>query len=135
MKHINPLHIGVFLIVLIIFVATRLASSKDDLAEAMKTLESTKKLSVELNEYKKVYSNGGAITKALERILMLRVLKSANLNVKKSKSGMSINSESMDKLALNSLMGKLVNGSYRIENLKIKKLSDEKVSFYTEIKW
>ena len=51
------------------------------------------------------------------------------------KSSMLISSTSMEKNALNTLMGKILNGAYNISSLKIKKLSENSVSFEMEIKW
>ena len=41
----------------------------------------------------------------------------------------------MDKNALNTLMGKLLNGAYNITSFKVRKLSPNSVSFDMEIKW
>jgi hypothetical protein len=46
-----------------------------------------------------------------------------------------LSSKSIDKKALNLLMGKLLNGVYRINSFKIKKLDEFNVSFEIEIKW
>jgi hypothetical protein len=41
----------------------------------------------------------------------------------------------MDKNTLNLLMGKILNASFNITSMQIKKLSDDKVSLDMEIKW
>jgi hypothetical protein len=46
-----------------------------------------------------------------------------------------LSSKSIDKKALNLLMGKLLNGVFQINSFKIKKLDEFKVSFEIEIKW
>ncbi len=135
MNQINPLHIGAILILILIFVLFSLDSSKNELLEAKTNFTKTKELAVELKEYKHIYSNGSVTTKSLNRILKLTALKSANIEIEKSNSGMKLFSKSMDKVALNSLMGKLLNGSYNIEILRIKKLNNEKVSLHVGIKW
>ena len=48
---------------------------------------------------------------------------------------MIISSQSMDKVALNSLMSKILNGSYNVRSMKIKRLSDTNVNFSMEIQW
>jgi len=48
---------------------------------------------------------------------------------------MLLSSENMNVRSLNFLMSKVLNGTYDISELKIKRLSDEKASFIMEIKW
>ncbi len=133
MNKINPLYVGIFLIVVFIVVSLSLKSSKEELQETKLLLQETRELAIEVSEYKKIYAKKSK--KSLEKIVKLGILKSANLEIKKSKKSMSIFSKSMDKNALNYLMGKLLNSAYNIESLRVKKLSNEKVSLYVEIKW
>lgn len=135
MNQINPLHIGILLIIVLIFGTFSLESAKEELQIAKVSFEETKELAVELSEFKSIYADSNKITKSLNRILGLAAVKSANIEVKKTKHGMILSSKSMNKKALNSLMGKLLNGSYNINTMRIKKLSNEKVSLYMEIKW
>jgi hypothetical protein len=46
-----------------------------------------------------------------------------------------LSSNSLDKKALDFLMGKIFNSTYNVVVLDIKKLSKEKASFKMEIKW
>ncbi len=133
MNKINPLYMGIFLIVVFIFVSLNLASSKDELQETKVSLQEIRELAIEVSDYKKVYAK--KTQNVLGKILKSTVLKSANLEIKKNKKSMSIFSKSMNKKELNYLMGKLLNTSYNIESLRVKKLNNEKVSLYVEIKW
>ena len=125
MNRINPFYLGFLLIALILFLSFKLNSAKTDLLEVKKAYKESEKLGVELSGLKKAYS----------KKFKLSSFKSASLVQKKTKKGVIISSKSMDIKVLNSLMGKLLNGTYNITDMKIKKLSDTKVSLHLEIKW
>jgi hypothetical protein len=135
MKNINPLHIGLLLIIILLFLMLQLSNSKEALTEAGSEYATTKQLVNKLSSLKRIYGNKEKVKRSLKRVLGLASLKSAGISEKSIKNGVELSSASMDKRALDSLMGKLLNGSYNINKLKIKKLSDEKASFYMEIKW
>ena len=135
MNRINPLHIGALLLVVLLFSIFKLSSAKSDLVKVKEEYKEVRELATSLSGLKTVYADKKSVKKALERVLKLSSLRSANIQQKSKKSGVTLSSVSMDKNALNSLMGKLLNGAYQINSFKIKKLSDSKVSFEMEIKW
>lgn len=135
MNRINPLHIGILLVVILLFLIFELGNSKSAYKEANSEYAQTKQLVSELKSLKSVYASKKKIKKSLQRILKLSALRPAKIQEKSLKDGIALSSESMNKLALDSLMGKILNGTYNVTKLKIKKLSDERVSFYMEIKW
>ncbi len=125
MNRINPLYVGFLLLALLLFLSFKLSSAKLELAQAKEDYKESAKLSSKLSELKKIYN----------KEFKLASLKSNSLVQKKNKSGVIISSSSLDAKTLNALMGKLLNGAYNITTLKIKKLSDTKVSLHLEIKW
>lgn len=135
MNQINPLHIGALLVVVIAFLFFTLSGMKTEMVEESELYEKSEKLAVELSSLKAVYANKKKTKRAIDRILSQSSLKSASLEVKHEKSSVRISSKGMDTKALNSLMGKVLNGSYNITELKIKKLSETKASLRMEIKW
>ena len=135
MNQVNPLHIGALLLVLIMFLFFKLSGIKDELVEVKQDYQISKKLAVDVNSLKSVYANKKKTKEALERILRQSSLKSASLNLKKEKKSIKISSQSIDTQALNFFMGKILNGSYDISLLKIKKLSQTTASLEMEIKW
>jgi len=135
MNNVNPLHIGALLTVVILFLFFKFSGVKEELIEAKSDFKESEKLAVEVSSLKSVYANKTKTKKALERVLANRTLKTADLSVKHSKSGVKISAKSIDTSSLNYLMGKVLNGSYNITLLKIKKLSETKASIEMEIKW
>ena len=135
MNQINPLHIGALLLVLILFLFFKLSGIKEELVEAKQEYKVSKKLAVNVSSLKSVYENKTKTQEAIERILRQSSLKSVNFNLKKEKKSIKISSKSMDAQALNSFMGKILNGSYNISLLKIKKLNQTTSSLEMEIIW
>jgi len=135
MNRINPLYVGLLLILFVVFLAFRLGSIKSDLVEAKEEYAKISKLAVNLSALKSTYADRKKLTNSLRRILALSAVRQANIIKNEKKSNVKLSSQSMDKKALNVLMGKLLNSSYNITSMKIKKLSKDRVSFKMEIKW
>jgi len=133
MNHVNPLHIGGLLGVIILFLFFQLSGAKAELKEAKSEYKKSEKIAVDLSSLKTVYADKKKSKKALERILSLSSVKQAKLTIKRDKKSIKIASKSVETKVLNSLMGKILNGSYKISYLKIKKLSDTKASLSLEI--
>jgi len=135
MNRINPLYIALLLVGILLFLVVQLNSVKSNLNEVKEEYKTTKNMVSELRSLKNVYGNKEKVKKSLKRILNLSSLRSADIKQSSRKSGISFSSSNMDKKALDALMGKILNGAYNIEKFKVKKISDEKVSFKMEIKW
>jgi len=125
MNRVNPLYFGGFLIVVLLFFSFKLNIAKSELAEAKESYKESLKLSTSLSELKKVYTKEPRLT----------AFKSASIVQTKTKSGVNLSAKSINIKELNSLMGKLLNGAYNIEALKIKKISETEASLHLEIKW
>ncbi|MEA1891992.1 MAG: hypothetical protein U9N33_04695 [Campylobacterota bacterium] len=125
MNRINPLYLGLLLVALILFISFKLSGAKNDLMDVKESYQDSAKLSIELSELKKTYTNRLKLPSSISRSITQKV----------DKSGVVISSQSMDSVILNALMSRVLNSSYNIKELKIKKLSDTKVSLYMEIRW
>lgn len=135
MNQTNPLHIGGLLLVTIMFLFFQLSSAKVELAEAKSELLTSEALAVDLNALKSVYADKKKTKKSIERILGTRTIKAAHLVIKREKKFVKITASSIDTSVLNALMGKVLNASFNITNLKVKRLSETKASLAMEIKW
>ena len=135
MNQINPIYLALLLIVLLALSVFKLNDQRIKFDEAKQEYRSTQELASKLKDLKDAYSNSSKIKKELNRILNNPALKSSKMVKTFKKSSLKLSSESMDLNALNKLMGKVLNASYNITSLKIKKLSDTKASFAMEIKW
>lgn len=135
MNRINPIHITILLLMILLFLAYKLDAGKNELKENKESYKITKNMVIELTSLKDTYTNKINIKKSLQRILGNSFLRSSKIIKKFKNSAVTISSEGMDIKALNLLMNKLINNSYDITSLNIKRLSDRYVSLKMEIKW
>ena len=135
MSRVNPLHIALLLLMVIAFLLFKLEGLTEELQEAKALYRSSEKLAVELRALKSVYANSNKSRAAINRILSQRSLQSTKFDIKRTKKSIIIGAKSIETAALNSLMGKILNGSYNITQLKIDKRSDTKAALTMEIQW
>jgi len=135
MNRINPLYIGLALVILISFISYKLNMVANEYDVAKSEYKETLALANELKSLKNVYSDKKRVRKSLQKILNHSSLRGVEINKSFTKSTLKIDAKTLDIKALNFLMGKLLNGTYQIKNIKIKKLSDLRVSLELEIKW
>ena len=135
MTRINPLHIGALVILFLLFFTIKLSTLKDTLKHEKKTYQETVQIATKLQGLKTVYADKIGVKKALSRVLHQRILKSANIEKKLNAKGIVLTAEGITLRELNFFMGKILNGSYRVTLLKIKRISKDKASLKLEIKW
>jgi biopolymer transport protein ExbB/TolQ len=135
MNRINPLYVGPLLVVILLILFFKLSTLKEELRELKHSYKESEHLAQNLARLKKLYATQDKTKRSLKRILSQSSLKSANIEQKSSKKSLNISAKKMDAKALNSLMSKILNGSYQVAYLDIKKLNESEVSFEMEIKW
>ena len=135
MNRINPLHIILVLLLVLAIFIFKLSNAKEDLSVVKSELSKTVQLATELTGLQKVYADKKRVRNALKRVLKQHTLTSVNIEQKVTKSGIRLSSKMISLGALNSLMGKILNGSYKIASLKIRRLSDSTASIVLDIKW
>lgn len=135
MNRVNPLYLGIFLLVVLALSVYKLNSAKSELKEAKVSYVQTSNLANELTSLKEVYSDNKNLERSLKRLLNQNSLKNAKIDSVFKKNNVVLSSSSIDKKALDNLMGKILNSTYNVVSLDIKKLSEEKASFKMEIKW
>lgn len=135
MNQPSPLHIGAFLVVLLAFLFYQLSSVKASLKEEQLLYMQSKKLATQLSGLKDAYGTKEKTISSIQRLLMQSSLKSSALKMQQGKESLTLTSQAMDLSAINSLMGKLLNGSYKIAALNIERLSESQARLSVEIKW
>ena len=134
MNRINPLYIGLLILVVLLMLLFNLSGAKSDLAEAKESYKETTQLAVKLSALKDVYGAKNKTKISIEKILKQSTLKASEIKKDIKTSSITISSENMDVKALNFLLGKLLNGAYNISSLNVKKLSENKATLNVEIK-
>ncbi|SFV75502.1 hypothetical protein MNB_SM-3-57 [hydrothermal vent metagenome] len=134
MNRINPLHIISLLVVILFFSYFQLSKVKQDITIIQKELQKRTDIALELVALKKVY-NKKQLLRKLSYILQIRAIKQANIQTTYHKSGVTLQAKTITLIPLNLLMKKLLNNSFNIKKIKIKKLDDKKATMEVEIKW
>jgi hypothetical protein len=132
---VNPVYIGALLVMFLVMSLYLLNSSKSALAESKKSFKETQKIANQIKGLKDAYANEVVAKKNLVRLLANNSFKSAGIKAEYKNNGVDISSNNMNKQALDLLMGKVLNSSYDIRALKIKKLSDNIAQVEMEIRW
>ena len=135
MNRINPLYIGALLIMVLLLSIYSLNSAKKSLLESKENFKETQKIANELSGLKKAYANKKVNERSIKKILSQTLLKSAQIEAKYKKSGVVITSSGVDKKVLDFFIAKVLNSTYDIRKLKIKRLSEQKATLELEIRW
>lgn len=135
MNRVNPFYVGALLVVLLIMSLYLLDSAKESLVESKKSFKETQKIANEIKGLKDTYANEAVIKKNIVRLLAHNSFKAAKIKADYKNSGVKISSNNMDKKALDLLMGKILNSSYDIRRLQIKRLSENVAQLEMEIRW
>lgn len=135
MNRINPLYAVMLLVIVLIFFIYKLNLAKNEFAQTKEQYRETLELTTKLSGLNEVYFDKNKIKKSIDRIVKQSSLRSANISQKTTNSSIVLTSDSINKTALNSLMGNFLNGSYNIASFHIKSINSNSASFKMEIKW
>ena len=135
MNRFNPLYVGILLLLLLAFFVMQLAEAKKELHEEKKLYEKSLQLALETSALKKAFADKTKEKREILRILTSSVLKNADVKKKLTNSGIYISAKNMDRNALNYFMGKILNATFVITKLQIKKTSENKATLEVKIKW
>ena len=135
MNRVNPIHIIILLIVLLLFVMFKLNSARVELAEAKESYAKTVVLAEKIKGLKSSYFDKAKVQKEINKLLRRSTLRSANIVKKVTHSSILLTSDNMNISSLNFLLGKVLNGTYVVSELKIKRLDEKSAAMRLEIKW
>ena len=135
MNRINPIYVLVLLFVVLLMLMYKLDTTKEQVKDTLVKYKSTETLAVKLSSLKEVYADKVNTKKSLQKILRHSSLKSISLQTKFKKSSLLITAKSIDKNSLNLLVSKLVNNSFIINKMKVRKISETSAELSMEIKW
>ncbi len=131
---INPLYFALLLITALIFAIYQLGESKAQLRESKNTLVKVEAMAKEINALKRAWDSPKTTTAALNRLLKAPQLKSANIQKTKKRGLIILKSKKANLKATNYFFVKLFNGAFILQKFDVKRLDDESLSFYVEIR-
>ena len=130
---INPLYIGLLLVIALFFAVYQLDQSKQQLHDSKIALLKVEEMAQEIDALKQAWDNPKTVTSALNRILKSPQLKSANIQKIKKRGRIVLSSKKANLKATNYFFIKLFNGAFILQNFDVKRLDDESLSFHVEI--
>ena len=130
---INPLYVGLLLVMALVFSIYRLNESKTELHDSKIALANIENMANEIDALKRAWDAPKATTTALNRLLKSPALKSANIQKVKKRGLIVLKSKKANLKATNYFFVKLFNGAYTLKKFEVKRLDDESVSFSVEI--
>ena len=130
---INPLYIGLLLLVALIFSIYQLDQSKVALHKSKDALVKIESMAEEIDALKRAWDSPKSTTTALNRLLKAPQLKSANIQKTKKRGLIVLTSKKANLKATNYFFVKLFNGAYILKKFDVQRLDDESVSFKVEI--
>ena len=131
---INPLYIGLLLVMALFFVIYQLDKSKNQLRESKVALHKIEAMAEEIDALKRTWDVPKSTTKAVNRLIKSSQLKTAKLQQTKKRGKVILKSKKANLKASNYFFVKLFNGAYILEKFEVKRLDEESVSFSVEIK-
>lgn len=134
MKKINPFYIIILLIVILVVVMFNLMHVKDELHEAQNSFDKTKAMVHEIVDLRQSWDNKKYTKNSIRRILKSSVLRNAGIVQKDRRGVIVLHGGSMNSKSASYLITRLLNESFTIKSMKIRRLSKERASLDVEIK-
>jgi hypothetical protein len=135
MNRINPLYILALLVVVVFVLTYKIDEAKSEFRDNLLSLKESEDVAVKLSSLKTTYSDKTKTKQSLEKILRLPSIKALELDANFKKTSLKIHAKSIDKKGLNLLVSKLVNGSFIIDSMKVRRASESSAELSMEIKW
>lgn len=134
MRQVNPLYIILLLFVILFFVLFKLMSTKTALHEAQNSFHKTKEMVHNLVELRQNWDSEKRTKNSLGRILKSSMLNHTPITRRDKRGMIELHSSSMGSTSASYLTSRLLNETFVIKSMRIRRLSKEQVSFYAEIK-
>ena len=133
MRQINPLYLSLLFIVILLLVFVKLNDAKEDQNRAKSDLVKTEMMAKRILALKRNWDESKSREKALEKVFKASVLKSSGLLKKRKGKLITVTSKKIGAKAVEFLLNKLLNGTYVIRSMQLRRLNDEYASIRMEI--
>lgn len=133
MRQINPLYISLLFVVVLLLVFMKLDSAKEEHNRAKSDLVKTEMMAKHIVALKRNWDDGKARERALNKVLKASVLRNAGLSRKRKGKIITLSTKKVDARAVEFLLNKLLNGTYAIRSMQLRRLNNEYASMRMEI--
>jgi len=135
MRQIHPLIVVGLFIVIVLFMGLQVHRAKEELHTQQQQFHEAVYIAQKLQMLQSLFGDEKKTKRALARIVANRMFQNAHIKYKKTKTSAVLSTPSISYQALNSLMGKIFNGSFKIRQYKVVRIDDTHASFMMEIQW
>jgi len=135
MRQVNPLHVLLLLTVFILFLLYQLQETQATFHDAKEQLAKTKDVAYQLNALKKEYANKEYVVRTITRLLHQSILKSATITKEQKSDAIVLHAKKLSKRQLQRVLTKILNSTYKIKALHIKRVNEKSVDVDVEVGW
>lgn len=135
MRQVNPLHVLLLLTVFILFLFYQLQETQATFHDAKEQLAKTKDVAYQLNALKKEYANKEYVVRTITRLLHQSILKSATITKEQKSDVIVLHAKKLSKRQLQRVLTKILNSTYKIKALHIKRVDEKSVDVDVEVGW
>lgn len=135
MRQVNPLHVLLLLTVFILFLFYQLQETQATFHDAKEQLAKTKDVAYQLNALKKEYANKEYVVRTITRLLHQSILKSATITKEQKSDAIVLHAKKLSKRQLQRVLTKILNSTYKIKALHIKRVDEKSVDVDVEVGW
>lgn len=133
MRQINPLYLLLLLVVVLMIIVVRLDHAKNEQLGLKEELRKTEQMGERIRALKGSWQSASQTKKELQRLLRSAPLRQSEIVQTTAGGSIELSSASMDAQALEYLLNKLLNGSYTLKKLTLKRLDAKRASLQLEI--
>lgn len=134
MRQINPLYIVLLLCVVLFFVLFKLMQTKTQLHEVQSSFHKTKEMVHSIVELRDNWDNQKRTKNAISRILKSSMLSDTQILQKEKRGMIELHAYSMDAKSAGYLISRLLNETFLIKTMQIRRLSKDQLSLDVEIR-
>ena len=133
MSRINPLYLVAFMLMMLFFVFFKLEESKSNQKQVREDFEKTNTLALDIVSLKKSWDLGSKNKAKLEKVLKASALRGVDIDKKYKRDSVTLSIKSLNHKHSEYLLNKLLNDSFEIKSMEIKRLNADGVSMKMEI--
>ncbi len=134
MKQINPLYIILLLVVILFVVLFKLMQTKAELHEVHNSFYENKEMVHDIVNLRQSWDNQKATKNTLTRILKSSQLRNVGVVQRVKRDQIELHSSSLDAKSASYLINRLLNETFVIKSMKIRRISKEHASLDVEIR-
>jgi hypothetical protein len=130
---VNPLYLLLLAVTLIGVMGYRVHLAQLEQRQLSQSLQETRAMGVKIRQLKTVWFDGDQTRKRLDGLLKSAPLRSEAITMTRHRSHITLTAARIGAQKLDHLTGKLLNGTYEVRKMNIRRLDDTHASITVEV--